>query len=185
MNYLKLTISSLAILVAVSLSWLMPAFGNEEDAPEISRLKAAFVFNFSKYFTWPENEKWATTKTFNVCVSSSSFEHSAFGQLAAQETQDRQIWVVDLVHESVDIATFCHIWFVDRDTFDTALDGLESLQNSNVLTVSDYPEFITYGGIVELLVVDNKLRFKIDTDIAQREQLEVSSRLLSLALRGD
>ena len=185
MNTRSLKIYSIALLVVVSLSGFIPVLAQEAGTPEIARLKAAFVFNFSKYFTWPEDEKWVETDNFNVCIDSSPVVKNAFLALNNQETQGREIRVVDLSVNNVDIMSFCHIWYVGGGRLDSNLAKLNSLENDGVLTVSDYPGFNARGGIVELLLVDNKLRFKINTAIAQREQLSISSRLLSLALTED
>jgi hypothetical protein len=49
------------------------------------------------------------------------------------------------------------------------------------LTVSDLPDFAQSGGIVNFIVEDERMRFVINTDAADRARLRFSSKLLSLA----
>ena len=57
--------------------------------------------------------------------------------------------------------------------------------DDGVLTIGEHPGFASEGGIVELVLVGNRLRFKIDADLAKREQLAISSRLMSLAVQEE
>jgi hypothetical protein len=70
----------------------------------------------------------------------------------------------------------CHVLFL------TGLDAARSqrivdeLKGAPVLTVSDRERFAEAGGIVGLVVDAGKIRFKINTDAAERARLHLSSR---------
>ena len=55
------------------------------------------------------------------------------------------------------------------------------LKNCNVLTISDMENFARKGGVVHLFPAGNKIRFAINVDAAERNGLQVSSKLLKLA----
>jgi hypothetical protein len=57
---------------------------------------------------------------------------------------------------------------------------LKQAQQLPILTVTDAGS--AAGGIVRFRVVDNRVRFEIALDAAQRSGLQLSSRLLSVAL---
>jgi hypothetical protein len=64
---------------------------------------------------------------------------------------------------------------------------MSGLKTQAVLTVSDIEGFTAYGGIIQFKLVDNKVRFNINTDNARQAGLTISSKLLSLAtiIRND
>jgi len=54
------------------------------------------------------------------------------------------------------------------------------------LTISDAPSFIALGGIVQLVTVNNRQRFRINQALAEKNGLSISAKLLQLALpQGD
>jgi hypothetical protein len=59
---------------------------------------------------------------------------------------------------------------------------LQTAASRPVLTVSDDPHFLDQGGIVQLRVVQGRLRFDIDAGAAKRVGLQISSQLLRLAV---
>ena len=55
------------------------------------------------------------------------------------------------------------------------------LNGSPVLIIGDSPEFARSGGIIGLENVENRVRFRVNLDAAQRSGLRLSSRILDLA----
>ena len=55
------------------------------------------------------------------------------------------------------------------------------LSNTPTLTVSDGAAFAEAGGTANFFVEDQKMRFAINPEAAERARLRVSSKLLSLA----
>ena len=60
-------------------------------------------------------------------------------------------------------------------------DILTAVRNWNVLTISDLDNFAYAGGIVQLITLEDKIRFEINLKSAQRAKLKISSKLLKLA----
>ena len=57
------------------------------------------------------------------------------------------------------------------------------VRKAGVLTVGDYEGFLESGGVVNFLTEEQKIRFEINLSAAQEEQIQVRSKLLSLAKR--
>lgn len=55
------------------------------------------------------------------------------------------------------------------------------MRGSSTLTVGDSPEFAHEGGVIRLYLVDDRVRFEINVDAAERAHLTISSKLLVLA----
>ena len=171
-------------LVALSISHGGSIYAQNTDAVDLNQLKVAFVFNFSKYFTWPENGKWGHIETFNICINNSKAANAYFTALAGQSSQGKTIDIVDLSEGDIDIANTCHIWFIDQASFSRNKVRFEALGSSDVLTVSDYPGFYLAGGIMEFVRVGNRMKFRINNQAAQDKQLSVSSFLMTLAMKN-
>ena len=56
-----------------------------------------------------------------------------------------------------------------------------SVQQSSVLTVGESEHFAQEGGMIGFVLEDNKIRFEINLEAAQKANLKISSRLLALA----
>ncbi len=68
----------------------------------------------------------------------------------------------------------------------TAMEAmLTALRGHPVLTVSEHEEFISYGGMIRFFVADGKVRFEISPEKARGERLNISSKLLKLAIIAD
>jgi hypothetical protein len=77
----------------------------------------------------------------------------------------------------------CNILYLDAKE---ALPGWTSgAARMQLLTVSDAPGFAHHGGMIELFVEGNRLRFNINVENARRAGLRISSSLLELASRVD
>lgn len=57
----------------------------------------------------------------------------------------------------------------------------DRLRGASVLLVGDFPGFAGAGGALQFIIEDNRVRFLINTDAAQRAGLRLSSKLLSVA----
>ena len=58
---------------------------------------------------------------------------------------------------------------------------LAAFKDSDTLTVSDAPDFLKRGGMIQLLLVSNHIRFSVDLDPVRRTHLNLSSELLRVA----
>ena len=68
-------------------------------------------------------------------------------------------------------------------TGDRKLAGrlLTDLKGSSTLTVGETKGFADLGGVINLVVEENKLRFEINLGAARQTRLKLSSKLLALA----
>jgi hypothetical protein len=75
----------------------------------------------------------------------------------------------------------CQLLFVSRSQTHKLHDVISTLREQPVLTVSDIDNFIESGGIIGFRLIDNKVRFDINTGAAKTAGLSISSKLLTLA----
>jgi hypothetical protein len=58
---------------------------------------------------------------------------------------------------------------------------LEGVKEKNILTVSDIEGFSRLGGMIELVLDDERVRFEVNLDATTKAGLELSSELLKVA----
>jgi hypothetical protein len=81
-----------------------------------------------------------------------------------------------------DEATTCEVLFISSSEDDQLTGTLAALDKSSVLTVSDMPEFVKRGGMVQLVLDGKRVRFEVNLAAAERAGLNLSSELLKLAV---
>lgn len=171
-----------AICVLISLFSSEQAAGQSLLRADVDQLKVAFVYNFSKYFTWPPGAKWNDSPHFNICIDSVDVASGHFPSLGGQVTQDKTIRILDLSQGGTDIAEECHIWYIAGEDYPARQALIQETGGTDVLTVSDRENFSNLGGVLELVIVQNKIKFRVNTEAAARKRLGASSFLLRLAL---
>ncbi|MEC4889917.1 MAG: YfiR family protein [Nitrospira sp.] len=142
-------------------------------------IKAAFLYNFSKFVEWPEMALPSKAETFTICV----IGDERMMQATSLTLQDKQVQgrtVVTRSLRSLDEASACQVLFVEASAIDVAEWAGSLAKTLPILTVGESDRFIQKGGIIKLFVEDGKLRFEISPQAAARAQLKVSSKLLKL-----
>jgi hypothetical protein len=141
-------------------------------------LKAAFVFNFVKFTTWPA-DVLPDAAPLVMCVVDDPAVGSALAKnVDGREVLGHRIRVVQSDRETV--LRDCHVLYVSGAR-SSALDVVDVVRDAPVLTVSDVHAFTTGGGIAQLHVQQGQLRFAIALDAARSARLQISARLMALA----
>jgi hypothetical protein len=172
--------SRVTAALATALLVCMPAFSGIAGQPSTEyRIKAAFLYNFTSFVTWPED--LAGGSEFTLCV----FGNDPFGdlldKLAGKPVKDKQLAVRRL--DSLALLDQCKLVFISEMPNDQIGAALSLLHDLPVLTVSDMRGFTELGGIIEFRIIENKVRFDINVNAAESSGLSISSKLLSLATR--
>ena len=142
------------------------------------KIKAAFLYNFSRFVTWPE-EPGKNEGKFKLCT----FGGDPFGQLLdalAGKSIHKSSLEINRIG-SLDEVRDCQVVFISTINGGNLEYVMSSLREQPTLTVSDINGFTAHGGIIQFTLVNNKVRFNINLDAANHAGLTISSKLLSLA----
>jgi hypothetical protein len=155
-----------------------PAAAQREAS--LDEVKAAFVFQFSNYITWPEDafEDESTAITIGI-VGNEPVAKLLRESVRDKIVANRPVAVIEVA--SPEQAAACHIVFLDRRDDKRVDEFLAMLSKKPVLTVSDDDNFTEEGGIIKLYEQQKKLRIEINVDESERSNLVISSKLLNLA----
>lgn len=142
-------------------------------------VKAAFLFNFTKFVEWPPAAFSDEHSPLKICVLGENPFGKTLISLMGDEVGGRRL---SLTHpESLNKLESCHVLYVSRSERDRLAQVLASVRNSPVLTVADTPGFIEQGGMINFVLEGSKVRFDVNQEAAERAGLKISSRLLALA----
>jgi len=148
------------------------AYAQEDD----SLLKAAFIYQFSKFVYWSNNVK---PNPLILCTLGEDKLIEVINGLDADIIPNKKV-IVQSVQAKIGINN-CHILYIASSEHGSfrSLDVIS--QRKAILTISELPGFVEAGGIIELIYEGNKIRFDINNDAARHKGLEISSSLLKLA----
>jgi hypothetical protein len=153
----------------------------EPRAPSADEVKAAFLYNFGKFVVWP-GSSGRQEASFAIGVLGDSLMADVLDRIVRDKlVQDRRIEVRRI--RSASEAQDCQILFIGAAERDRLGDILDTLDRRSVLTVSDIDAFVDRGGMIRLLLDQNKVRFEINRTVVDRAGLKMSSQLLKLARR--
>lgn len=141
-------------------------------------LKAAFLFNFVKFTTWP-SDVLPEGAPLQMCVVNAQ----AVGGALSAAVQGRVVVGHAIrVAELTDGAALrgCHVLFVSGQRA-AALKVVALVRDAPVLTVSDLQGFTAEGGVAQFHLQQGQLRFAVGLEAARAARLQISSKLLALA----
>ena len=145
------------------------------------QVKAAYLYKFAPFIDWPANAFATPSSPMVVCVvGDDPFGRMLDQAVAGQKLGSRPLEVRRLGR--ADKAAGCHIVYLGGSKAQTIGDGLASIRGAPVLTVTDEARNAEERGVIHFVVRGRNVRFQIDEEAAQRNGLNISSKLLSLAV---
>ena len=170
--------SFLFVLVAGALFCAIA--GAQSDQPSEYAVKAAFLFNFTKFVEWPERTFSGPQAPIVIgIIGDDPFGDSLMRIVAGQKAQGRAILIAK--YRRGDDLRRSQILFISASERLRSAEILASLQDASVLTVSDIDGFAEAGGTMQFVVQENRVRFVVNLDAATQSKLRVSAKLLALA----
>ncbi|HSI38636.1 MAG TPA: YfiR family protein [Methylotenera sp.] len=171
---------AIAVLMVLGLVLLPAKAAMADDSLEYG-VKAAFLYKFSFYVEWPAAAFTSPTSPINLCIAGGGDPFGpALEKVAGGESVNGRSVVVRRI-KTVERDAGCHILYIGASEAQRSAQIMETVRGSNVLTVSD-----TGGagetGIIDFVIVNNRVRFNIDDEAAAQNGLVISSKLMSLAL---
>ncbi|HKQ88699.1 MAG TPA: YfiR family protein [Candidatus Acidoferrales bacterium] len=171
-----------ACLVCLSLIAAAPSHAQNSDSSDSSEylIKAGFTYNFAKLMEWPAGSFAQSDSPIVIGVLGTDPFNGTLDQVLKGKQANGRAFEVKHLKWGADLRG-CNILFVS-DSETGHLDELfHSIKGLPILTIGETPGFAQRGGIINFVVEDNRVRFEIDVDAAKQANINISSRLLSLA----
>ena len=168
------------LLLAVLIGATLASNAGLTDRQVEYRIKAAFVCKFGSYVEWP-SQAFAQAKTpLTIGVAAADSVVDEIARTAAGESiEGRPIAVRRLTRG--DTVNDLHILFIARSHNTELTEALASVRGRPVLTVTEADQPDGVLGMVNFVIIDDKVRFDIALPPAELSGLKISARLLGVA----
>jgi YfiR/HmsC-like len=167
-----------ATIAAATFLSAAPSASAQQSKPEEYQVKAVYLFNFGRFIEWPDAA--IKGQTFTICVlGEDPFGRVLDTTLAGEAINNRKLVARRI--GSVRDATNCQILFISSSEASRVAEIVTAMNKTGTLTVSDTPGFANKGGMIQFVLVENKVRFDVNLTAAEKEGLTISSQLLKVA----
>ena len=166
-----------ALLLSLSICGIAPPAADAQQ-PSQSDVEAVYLFDFGKFIRWPAG---ADQGSMTLCVAGSASFADALQKTVVNETIGARVLEVRRVIRPAD-ESGCAILFIEAAQHLRSEEFLEAVADKPTLTVSDEPDFLLHGGMIQFQLVERRVRFSVDLDAVNHAHLIMSSELLKVAV---
>lgn len=161
------------LLLAGSICGTAPA---QTGGPTQNDVEAVYLYNFAKFVRWP-----AAQGPFTICVAGDKTYLDRLTKIVAGETLDSRPYATRLI-KTVEDQSGCSIIFISEAAKDRVDSVLKYAADKPILTVSDIPDFLSRGGMIQFLVINKRVRFSVNLRPVEHSGIFLSSELLKVAV---
>jgi hypothetical protein len=162
----------LGLLLALS-----PSFARAATEGE---LRAAVIYNIARFVQWPPAPTGSTH--FDICTVGNNAVSDALTALAGKPLNGQPA-AIRPVRRDNDLSA-CRVLYIvpDETVRMAAISEILTNNHEATLTISDAPSFLALGGMVQLVVVEERQRFRINQELAEKANLNINAKLMQLSL---
>ena len=165
-----------ALLVAGSICGVSSA---QTGSPTQNDVEAVYLYNFAKFVRWPGGPEGQGP--FTICVAGDKTYLDRLTKIVAGESLDTRPYATRLIKTAED-ESGCSIIFISEVAKDRVDSMLKYAADKPMLTVSDAPDFLSRGGMIQFLVINKRVRFSVNLRPVEHSGIFLSSELLKVAL---
>lgn len=166
-------------LATVAILGMMPCTAlaaNDESSGSADDIKAVFVYKFTGYVTWPDDDN----KAFTISVLGDNSMLGPLKAIAEKKTVNTRKLVIRECKEIDEIAGSQIVLI--SDSMEDRLDAiLRKAEAEKMLTIGNKPGLAKKGTAIDFFVSDNRVGFEMNLSAVQRSGLSISSQLVKLA----
>jgi len=150
-------------------------------------IKAGFIYNFANLVQWPSTSFAQPDSPIVIVILGedhfgTTLDHALEGKkVNARSFVIKRARSVSELHRALGPQKECQILYVSSSEMPHLGEAIQLLKGVPVLTIGETPGFAKNGGIINLILEDNKVRFEVNVQAAKEADLNISSRLLALA----
>ncbi|WP_292926519.1 YfiR family protein [Nitrosomonas sp.] len=141
------------------------------------QVKAAFIYNFIAFTHWPDS----TGQTINLCIYGEDYFGQEIDKLQNRSVNNRHIKVMRIA--DFDQLKVCQVIFFSKSVSGQLSRILNDLQNEPILTLADSQNAAAQGVAINMSLINEKIVFEINLAKVRASGLDISSKLLQLAVK--
>jgi hypothetical protein len=174
----------LRLLITIAIV-ILPSLGLQAHAQDSSvsseyLIKAGFIYNFANLVQWPANAFAQPDSPIVIGILGEDPFGTVLDRVLVGKRVNGRVFLVKRLKSVVDLKE-CHILFVSSSEIAHLAEAIHLVKGMPILTIGEIPGFAKRGGIINLVLEDNKVHFEVNVEAAKEAELTISSRLLALA----
>jgi hypothetical protein len=180
-QYFRTVLAGTSLLLLTLFSaWSESVAGQIADSASEQSIKAAYLYKFASYVDWPDGVLDDPSTPLTIAVMGADALADELAVITGDRTVNgRSISVRRLqAEEALDGV---HILFVGAKGTG-ALAALTPVAHAiSALVVTESGDALELGSVINFRPVDQRIRFEVSLDSADKSRLRLSSRLLAVA----
>lgn len=144
------------------------------------KVKAAFLYKFLGYTEFPASAFTDAASPVVIGVVAADDMAAELNRIVAGRTIQARPIAVKAFHEG-EAPTGVHLLFVGGSDSAKVKAALKAAQPAPMLLVSEAENGLQMGSVINFKVVDERVRFDVSLEAAERNSVKLSSRLLTVA----
>jgi hypothetical protein len=172
---------AVAFLILLLLAGMSPSVRAGVDAADEYEIKAAMFLNLLRLVDWPANKRDVSTPLVVGVAGSDDMARALEAVAKSKSGSSGRRIVVRRLSGATGIEE-CHSVFLGGGDRKRIQSELQALENTPVLTVGENDRFIALGGMIDLMVRDDRVQIEVNLDLARNQGIGISSQLLKIAV---
>ena len=143
-------------------------------------IKAGFIYNFANLMQWPVATFSNPDSPIVIGIIGTDTSGGIIDEVLGGKKVNGRPFAVKHLKRGMDLKG-CNIVFVSASETAHLDEILRLVKSLPIVTIGETPSFAQRGGIINFIVVDDKIRFEVNVEAAKQADISISSRLLALA----
>lgn len=141
-------------------------------------IKSVFIYNFTRFFDWPDKQ---SDQTFTITIFGKSKISKLLRVIAEKRKVKRKQIIIKNIFSIKELKS-CNILFVSASASKHIKAILKKINEWPVLVIGEKKGLLRMGLGINFVDMDGRIRFEINKTNINRAGLKVSSQLLKLAV---
>jgi hypothetical protein len=170
------------LLLAAALCAAGAHASDNEQADAEAKIKASYIYKLAAYIDWPSADTAAAGAPFTIGIVDADSVAEELKKLGATHPlKNRPVQIRQLPAGGSPAGL--QLLYVGQRAARNARSLFDSIASQPVLTMTESAGSLNSGSVINLVQVDERIRFEVSLPQADARHLKISSRLLDVAYR--
>ncbi len=171
----------ICIIVLSTAAQFLPSIPVSETQIELeAKVKAAYINNFTRFIYWKSEESGNDKEPIIIGVYGNDIIGDILTDYSKKQSCGQSV-IIKKFKKKISEVGNCHLLFISHSEQQQLSLVLKELEGTNVLTVSDIPNFAKQGGMIGFYLEQNRIKIEINLNETNKAGLRVSAKLLEVA----
>lgn len=158
------------------------SFSMQQNYDPNAKLKAVFLYNFTRYFEWPSSMKTGNF-IIHVVGTGASLNQELSKMAATKQVGNQKLEIKS--SSTLDLNLKPNIIFLLNDASDLLKEVTSKFKGKGALIVTEKSGLAKMGSAINFVVFENKQKFEYSKNNALKAGLKASDELKNLAIAVD